>query len=37
MEQLDETDKIILRILQKDAKKTAKEIAGQLKLTPSPI
>lgn len=37
MENLDETDKIILRILQKDAKKTAKEIAGELKLTISPI
>jgi Lrp/AsnC family transcriptional regulator, leucine-responsive regulatory protein len=37
MEQLDETDKILLRILQKDAKKTAKEIAASLKLTPSPI
>jgi Lrp/AsnC family leucine-responsive transcriptional regulator len=37
METLDETDKTILRILQKDAKKTAKEIAGILKLTISPI
>ncbi len=37
MEHLDETDKTILRILQKDAKKTAKEIAGILKLTTSPI
>jgi Lrp/AsnC family transcriptional regulator, leucine-responsive regulatory protein len=37
MELLDETDKIILRILQKDAKKTAKEIAAGLKLTASPV
>jgi Lrp/AsnC family leucine-responsive transcriptional regulator len=37
MQQLDETDKIIMRILQKDAKKTAKEIASELKLTTSPI
>jgi DNA-binding Lrp family transcriptional regulator len=37
MDNLDETDKIILRILQKDAKKTAKEIAGELKLTISPV
>jgi Lrp/AsnC family transcriptional regulator, leucine-responsive regulatory protein len=37
MDQLDETDKIILRILQKDAKKTAKEIAASLKLTVSPV
>jgi Lrp/AsnC family transcriptional regulator, leucine-responsive regulatory protein len=37
MEQLDETDKKILRILQKDAKITAKEIASTLKLTISPI
>jgi Lrp/AsnC family transcriptional regulator, leucine-responsive regulatory protein len=37
MELLDETDKIILRILQKDAKKTAKEIAFALNLTISPI
>ena len=37
MEELDETDKAILRILQKDAKVTAKEIAARLKLTTSPI
>ncbi|MFA8436692.1 MAG: Lrp/AsnC family transcriptional regulator [Marinifilaceae bacterium] len=37
MENLDETDKTILRILQKDSKKTAKEIAGMLNLTPSPV
>lgn len=37
MENLDETDKAILRILQKDAKQTAKEIAGMLHLTASPI
>jgi Lrp/AsnC family leucine-responsive transcriptional regulator len=37
MEHLDETDMIILRILQKDAKKTAKEIAENLNLTVSPV
>ena len=37
MEDLDETDMIILRILQKDAKKTAKEIAENLNLTVSPV
>ncbi|MCR9064358.1 MAG: Lrp/AsnC family transcriptional regulator [Cytophagales bacterium] len=37
MDQLDETDKVILRTLQKDAKKTAKEIAASLQLTTSPI
>ncbi len=37
MEQLDHTDVTILRILQEDAKKTAKEIAKILNLTPSPI
>ncbi|TSE09945.1 MULTISPECIES: Lrp/AsnC family transcriptional regulator [Aquimarina] len=37
MEQLDHTDITILRILQEDAKKTAKEIAKILNLTPSPI
>jgi len=37
MEHLDETDMIILRILQKDAKKTAKEIAKNLNLTVSPV
>lgn len=37
MEQLDQTDITILRILQKDSKKTAKEIAAILNLTPSPV
>ncbi|WP_378182371.1 Lrp/AsnC family transcriptional regulator [Aquimarina sp. SS2-1] len=37
MEQLDQTDITILRILQKDSKKTAKEIAKILNLTPSPV
>ena len=37
MERLDETDLKILRILQKDSKKTTKEIAKQLHLTASPV
>ncbi|PCJ97998.1 MAG: AsnC family transcriptional regulator [Flavobacteriaceae bacterium] len=37
MEQLDKTDIIILRILQENAKKTAKEIAQSLNLTISPV
>ena len=37
MDYLDETDMTILRILQKDAKKTAKEIAENLNLTISPV
>ncbi len=37
MEQLDQTDITILRILQEDSKKTTKEIANILNLTPSPI
>ncbi len=37
MEQLDQTDITILRILQKDSKKTAKEIASILNLTSSPV
>ncbi|MCK8522271.1 Lrp/AsnC family transcriptional regulator [Aquimarina sp. D1M17] len=37
MEQLDQTDITILRILQEDAKKTAKEIAQILNITPSPV
>ncbi|GAA3513206.1 Lrp/AsnC family transcriptional regulator [Aquimarina addita] len=37
MEQLDPTDITILRILQSDSKKTAKEIAGILNLTSSPV
>lgn len=37
MDNLDELDKTILRILQKDSKKTAKEIAITLNLTISPV
>lgn len=37
MEQLDKIDTRILRILQKDAKKTTKEIATMLNLTISPV
>lgn len=37
MEILDEIDRTILRLLQTDAKKSAKEIANQLKLTVSPV
>ncbi|GAA3629205.1 MULTISPECIES: Lrp/AsnC family transcriptional regulator [Flavivirga] len=37
MENLDQTDITILRILQNDSKKTAKEIAKILNLTPSPV
>lgn len=37
MERLDEIDLKILRILQNDSKKTTKEIADTLHLTPSPI
>ena len=37
METLDETDKAILKILQRDAKKTTKEIAVLLNLTVSPV
>lgn len=37
MEKLDITDKTILRILQKNAKKTAKEIASILHITASPV
>ena len=37
MEHLDHTDITILRILQKDSKKTAKEIAKILNLTTSPV
>lgn len=37
MEDLDEIDITILRILQKDAKKTTKEIAQLLNLTSSPV
>lgn len=36
-QKIDETDLTILRILQEDSKKTAKEIAGQLNLTASPV
>ncbi|OAV42618.1 Lrp/AsnC family transcriptional regulator [Lewinella sp. 4G2] len=34
---IDETDLTILKLLQENAKKTAKEIAAQLHLTPSPV
>lgn len=37
MEKLDNTDITILRILQKNAKKTAKQIAGTLNITASPV
>lgn len=37
MERLDEIDLKILRILQKNSKKTTKEIAEQLNLTASPV
>ena len=37
MEKLDSTDLDILRILQKDSKKTTKEIAESLNLTSSPV
>ncbi|WP_024770670.1 MULTISPECIES: Lrp/AsnC family transcriptional regulator [Aquimarina] len=37
MEQLDHTDITILRILQEDSKKTAKEIAKILNITASPV
>ncbi|MFL1897121.1 Lrp/AsnC family transcriptional regulator [Aquimarina sp. 2-A2] len=37
MEDIDEIDLTILRILQKDAKKTTKEIAQLLNLTASPV
>ena len=37
MEKIDETDLNILRILQKDSKKTTKEIAEILNLTTSPV
>jgi len=37
MEKLDETDLKILRILQKDSKKTTKDIAKLLNLTASPV
>ena len=37
MEKLDEVDLKILRILQKDSKKTTKEVAEILNLTPSPV
>lgn len=37
MEKLDQIDLGILRILQKDSKKTTKEIANILYLTPSPV
>ena len=37
MEQLDETDKQILRILQRNAKLTTKELADAVHLTPTPV
>ncbi|SNY95489.1 Lrp/AsnC family transcriptional regulator [Flagellimonas pacifica] len=37
MEKIDEIDLKILRILQEDSKKTTKEIATSLMLTPSPV
>jgi len=37
MNKLDNTDKTILRILQNDSKKTAKEIASLLSITASPV
>ena len=37
MEKLDDTDLKILRILQKDSKKTTKQIAELLNLTASPV
>jgi len=37
MDHLDQTDITILRILQEDSKKTAKEIANILNLTSSPV
>lgn len=37
METLDEVDLKILRILQNDSKKTTKEVAKMLNLTPSPV
>ncbi|MCL6267874.1 Lrp/AsnC family transcriptional regulator [Flagellimonas myxillae] len=37
MDKLDSTDITILRILQKDSKRTAKEIAANLNLTVSPV
>ncbi|GAA3561915.1 Lrp/AsnC family transcriptional regulator [Snuella lapsa] len=37
MEKIDEVDLNILRILQKDSKKTTKEIAEMLNLTVSPV
>jgi len=37
LEKLDEIDLNILRILQKDSKKTTKEVAQILNLSPSPI
>jgi len=37
MNQLDATDKKLLRLLQQDAKLTNKELAAQLGLTPTPV
>ncbi|MEX0360330.1 Lrp/AsnC family transcriptional regulator [Flagellimonas sp.] len=37
MEKIDDVDLKILRILQEDSKKTTREIANSLNLTPSPV
>lgn len=37
MEQLDKTDKDLLRLLQQDARLTTKELSHKLKLTPTPV
>ncbi len=37
MERLDKTDKEIMRLLQKDARLTTKELASKLKLTSTPV
>lgn len=37
MEELDETDKTILRILQKDSKLTTKELAAKVNLSYTPV
>ena len=37
MEELDETDKRILLILQKDSKLTTKELAAKVNLSPTPV
>ena len=37
MENLDETDLLILRTLQRNAKLTTKELADKVHLTPTPV